>query len=89
VSLQRAVCYRCDVDRRLAFEPALTEREIEERVDQALLLLAAGDDVLAHLAQCERVHVRIGERCLGQCELKRHLRAQFVRNERGETAVPV
>jgi hypothetical protein len=78
------VCYRCDVDRLLTREPALGPGEIEERLDQALLLLTAGDYALAHRAPCDFVRVRISECCFCECELKRDRRAQLVRNVRGE-----
>jgi hypothetical protein len=48
-------------------EPALATGEIEECLDQALLLLAAGHDAVAHRAQCDRVGVRIGESRFGYC----------------------
>ena len=85
----RSACVRdrCDVDRLVTREPALADGEIEERLDQALLLLAAGDYLLAHRAQRGRVRVRIGERQLHQRELERDRSAELVRDI-GDKALP-
>ena len=79
-------CDSRDVDWLNAREPVLTNREIEERVDEPALLVAAGNDALGHRAPCDRVRARIGKRCFRERELKRDWSAQLVRNVRGEAS---
>ena len=63
----------------MVVDAALAAREREQRFDQALLLLADGEQLLAGVPVGLDARVRVAERELEQSALERERRAQLVR----------
>ena len=75
------------VDRGTLLEPALAAGERQQRLDQALLLLARGEHAPARLAQRLDRRIGIAERHLDQRALERDRRPQLVRGVGDEPAL--